>query len=182
MNHLRVATSPTATSFPWALFLECHCPLVLLQRLQGRITIGNFSVQSHSSLIGPASSHIADCIATSSQHQHRQIKTFYKLHTLGMTCSKNSGGKGHSLMAEEEQTFQWNLIISVMPVQHRHCTVGTLTFDGQIKTTQPVPWQRIWPTLQDNCTRLERLHHFRYHLNKKPVVTHSPQDSVTATQ
>lgn len=118
MKHLRVAGPPTATQFPRALLLECCCPLVLLQRLLGRITIGNFSVQSHSSLIGPASSHVADRVATSSQHQHRQIKTFYKLHTLGMTCSKSSGKK-----RSEEQTFQGNLIISVMPVQHWHCTL-----------------------------------------------------------
>lgn len=59
---------------------------------------------------------------------------------------------------------------------------GILTFDGQIKTTQPVTWQRVRPALQDNCARLERLHHFGYHLNKKLVVTRSPQGSVTATQ
>lgn len=48
-------------------------------------TVGNLCVQCHSSLIRPAPGHITNCVATPTQHQHRQVKALDELHTLGMT-------------------------------------------------------------------------------------------------
>lgn len=88
---------------------------------------------------------------------------------------------------EGQQAFQCSLIISVTQVPadtvlymsdlslRSVLETEYLTFDGQIKTAQPVPWQRIWSTLQGNCAGLERLHHFRYHLDKKSIVTPSQE-------
>lgn len=100
MKHLMV---PDSTSL--SPVSRQSLSLILPQRLQRKVTIWDLSVQSHSSLVGPAPGHVADRVAASPQHQHGQIKTFDKLHTLGMTCSKGSGEKGESPKAQR-QTFQ----------------------------------------------------------------------------
>lgn len=58
----------------------------------GANTIRDFCVQGHSCFISPAPSNIPDGISTSSQHQHRQVETLDKLHTLGMPFGRKRDG------------------------------------------------------------------------------------------
>ena len=44
--------------------------------------VADFRVQKECCLVGPASSHILHCVATTSKNQRRDVKTLHKLHTL----------------------------------------------------------------------------------------------------
>lgn len=50
----------------------------------GGITIRDLCVQGYSCFISPAPGNITNGVATSSQHQHRQVEALHKFHTLGM--------------------------------------------------------------------------------------------------
>lgn len=136
--------------------------------LQGGITIGNLSVQGHSSLVGPAAGHVPDRVPPSSQHQHGQVKALHKLHALGVACGAKNKGSGSRHRCQ---------LFPGMPC----CACGSPapTFDGEVEAAQPVPRQRIGAALQDHGAGLERLHHLGDHLNNKGPVTPCPQGAVT---
>lgn len=50
----------------------------------GRLTVGDGGIKSDSSLIGPAAGHITDGVASSTQHQQRQVEALHVFHTLGV--------------------------------------------------------------------------------------------------
>lgn len=138
--------------------------------LQGGITIGNLSVQSHSSLVGPAPGHVTDCVPPSSKHQHGQVKALHKLHALGMACRA------------KKESHSWHKFHGMSCCA---CGSPAPTFDGEVEAAQPVPRQGIGAALQDNGAGLERLHHFGDHLNNKrpchPLpIGHCHSSTVTA--
>ncbi len=55
------------------------------------LTVGNGAVQRYSSLIGPAAGHVSDGVASTSQHEHGQVKALHVLHTLCMTWETHKG-------------------------------------------------------------------------------------------
>lgn len=59
-------------------------PEVLKVIIVGQL-VGNGAVQCHGGLEGPAAGHVADGVATSSQHQQGEVETFDVFHTFGMT-------------------------------------------------------------------------------------------------
>lgn len=94
-----------------------HCPA---QSGPGAITIRDLRVQGHSCFICPAPGDIANGVATSSQHQHRQVEALHKFHTLGMPFGGRRGAK------LQEHPAGPCLPIPMLP---------GLTFDGQIEAT-----------------------------------------------
>lgn len=63
---------------------DTWAPICPAQPGPGAITIRNLCVQGHSCFICPAPGNVTNGVATSSQHQHRQVETLHKLHTFGM--------------------------------------------------------------------------------------------------
>lgn len=86
----------------------------------GATTIRNLCVQGDSCFVRPASGHITNGVAASSQHQHRQVKALHKFHTLGMPF----GGRRRCWVRE----------YPAGPCPPRPMLPG-LTFDGQIEAT-----------------------------------------------
>lgn len=49
------------------------------------LTVGDGGIESHGSLICPAARHVTDGVASSTQHQQRQVEALHVLHALGVT-------------------------------------------------------------------------------------------------
>ena len=84
------------------------------------ITIRDLRVQGHSCFVCPAPGDITNGVATSSQHQHRQVEALHKFHTLGVPF----GGRRCAKLQEHPAGPCPR--VSMLP---------GLTFDGQIEAT-----------------------------------------------
>lgn len=62
-------------------------PKVLKVIIVGQL-VGDGAVQGHSCLIGPATGHVTNGVASATQHQQRQVETFDVLNAFGMTWSE----------------------------------------------------------------------------------------------
>ena len=51
-------------------------------------TIGDVTVESDGSLVGPAAGHVPDGVASSSEEQEREVVATDEVHTLCMTCGE----------------------------------------------------------------------------------------------
>lgn len=150
----------------------------------GGITIRDLCVQGYSCFISPAPGNITNGVATSSQHQHRQVKALHKFHTLGMPF----GGRRWCWVKEAPKTLptqpyatwshlwwsDWSNLTDPQIGSQSH-TVRRLHWAG----TSPLLW--IWPKriYPGHCQPQEKLwevwgwrqwvQHFLLYL-----ITHSP--------
>jgi len=77
-------------------------------------------------------------------------------------------------LAWPEQSMGGNNLVLQLHLNQDSCRarcvtreeIVQITFNGEVKATEPVPWQRIGSTLQDHCAGLVHLHHLGHDLHK----------------
>lgn len=59
--------------------------MITCETMDTRLTVGDGGIESHGGLVGPAARHVADGVASSAEHQQRQVEALHVLHALGVT-------------------------------------------------------------------------------------------------
>lgn len=58
---------------------------MLVELNEQSLTVGDGGIESHGSLVRPAARHVADGVASSAEHQQRQVEALHVLHALGVS-------------------------------------------------------------------------------------------------